>query len=408
MPTHGLDRMLAARLDELTQSGRLKGPESVICGVVRAGNGHGPRYLIECAGDTPYLRMNSNSYLGMALRSEVIKAEEAVAAACGTGPGAVRFISGTWSAHLALERRLADFHDREAAMLFSSAYATVMGLLPPLVTDKTAVISDELNHNCIINAIALARPAEKHIYKHLDMGELERALAAAARSCARAIVVTDGIFSMRGDHAPLDQIMKLVRAYDAEFAENAVVVVDDSHGVGAFGATGRGTEEYTGAAPADLLVATLGKAFGVNGGYVVGNGTVIRYLRETSPFYIYSNPITPSEAAAAHKAIDILDSPVGAAMLTHLRAMTARFKAGLVKLGFETLPGEHPIVPLMLRDTARTTALVAHLRRERILATGLNYPVVPKGDEEIRFQISADHMPADIDAALKALARFVA
>jgi glycine C-acetyltransferase len=202
--------------------------------------------------------------------------------------------------------------------------------------------------------------------------------------------------------------MKLVRTYDAEFAENAVVVVDDSHGVGAFGATGRGTEEYTGATPADLLVATLGKAFGVNGGYVVGNGTVIRYLRETSPFYIYSNPITPSEAAAAHKAIDILDSPAGAAMLTHLRAMTARFKAGLVKLGFETLPGEHPIVPLMLRDTARTTALVAHLRRERILATGLNYPVVPKGDEEIRFQISADHMPADIDAGLNALARFIA
>ncbi len=408
MPTHGLDRVLAARLDELTQSGRLKGPESVICGVVRARNGHGPRYLIEGAGDTPYLRMNSNSYLGMALRSEVIEAEEATAAACGTGPGAVRFISGTWSTHLALERRLAGFHHREAAILFSSAYATVMGLLPPLVTDKTAVISDELNHNCIINAIALARPAEKHIYKHLDMGELERALAAAAKSCARAIVVTDGIFSMRGDHVPLDQIMKLARAYDAGFAENVVVVVDDSHGVGAFGATGRGTEEYTGATPADFLVATLGKAFGVNGGYVVGNATVIRYLRETSPFYIYSNPITPSEAAAAHKAIDILDSPVGAAMLTHLRTMTARFKAGLVKLGFETLPGEHPIVPLMLRDTARTTALVAHLRRERILATGLNYPVVPKGDEEIRFQISADHMPADIDAALKALASFIA
>jgi glycine C-acetyltransferase len=143
--------------------------------------------------------MNSNSYLGLGLRSEIIEAEERSAATLGTGPGAVRFISGTWASHQALERRLAAFHDRPAAMLFSSAYATVMGALPPLVTDKTAVISDALNHNCIINAIALARPAEKHIYPHLDMGALEQALVAAARTCARAVIVTDGIFSMRGD-----------------------------------------------------------------------------------------------------------------------------------------------------------------------------------------------------------------
>jgi glycine C-acetyltransferase len=200
--------------------------------------------------------------------------------------------------------------------------------------------------------------------------------------------------------------MTLARAYDARFAEDVILVVDDSHGVGAFGATGRGTEEYTHAGPADLLVATLGKAFGVNGGYVVAEETIIRYLRETSPFYIYSNPITSAEAAAAHKAVDILDSPVGAAMLTHLRAMTARFKAGLITRGFETLAGEHPVVPLVLRDTGRTSAMVAHLRDHGILATSLNFPVVPKGDEEIRFQISADHTPDDIDAALDALARF--
>jgi glycine C-acetyltransferase len=268
------------------------------------------------------------------------------------------------------------------------------------------VISDALNHNCIINAIALARPAEKHVYRHLDLGELERALTAAAKSCTRAIVVTDGIFSMRGDHAPLEAIMALARQHDGAFAENAIVVVDDSHGVGAFGTTGRGTEEYCKAPPADLLVGTLGKAFGVNGGYVVADATIVRYLRETSPFYIYSNPITPPEAAAAHRAVDLVDSPTGAAMLTHLRAMTARFKDGLIRLGLETLPGEHPVVPLMLRDTARTAALVAHLRRSGILATGLNYPVVPKGDEEIRFQISADHTEGDIDAALEAVAGF--
>src|SRR5499427_10778892 len=356
MPIDELTRVLAARLEEMEGSGRLKGKEAVVSGVIGARAGHGPRYLIEGEGSRPFLRMNSNSYLGMALRPEVVEAEEQAAALHGTGPGAVRFISGTWSTHVALERRLARFHSRSDAILFSSAYAAMMGLNPPPVTEKTAVISDELNHNCIINAIALARPAEKHIYKHLDMSELERALGFAAKTCSRAIVVTDGIFSMRGDHAPLDRIMTLVRSYDASFAENVILVVDDSHGVGAFGATGRGTEEHTDAPPADLLVATLGKAFGVNGGYVVADDTIIRYLRETSPFYIYSNPITPAEAAAAIKAIDIVDSPSGAALLRHLRLMIARFKAGLLRLGFETLPGEHPVVPLLLRDTARTTA----------------------------------------------------
>jgi glycine C-acetyltransferase len=406
MPIHGLTKVLAARLADLEQSGRLKGKETVIRGMIPPRGNSGPRYLLEGEGDKPFLRMNSNSYLGMAVRSDIIAAEEKAAASYGTGPGAVRFISGTWAPHTALEQRLAAFHRRPAAMLFSSAYATVMGIIPPLVTDKTAVISDELNHNCIINAIALARPAEKRIYKHLDLGELERHIETVSKSCSRAIVVTDGIFSMRGDHAPLDRIMELARRYDGAFAENAIVVVDDSHGVGAFGETGRGTEEYTNSGAADLLVATLGKAFGVNGGYVVGDEIIVRYLRETSPFYIYSNPITPAEASAAHRAIDLVDSPAGISLLAHLRAMTARFKAGLGKLGLETLPGEHPVVPLMLRDTARTSALVAYLRREGILATGLNYPVVPRGDEEIRFQISADHTAADIDAALAALVRF--
>jgi len=406
MPIQGLSQALATKLDEMKQAGRLKGEEAVIRGLVAPVPGKGRRYLLEGEGEKPFLRMNSNNYLGLSFRAEVVAAEEEAVRRFGTGPGAVRFISGTWSPHPALERRLAQFHGREAAMLFGSAYATVLGILPALITDKTAVISDALNHNCIINAIALARPAQKHIYRHLDMAELEGSLAAAAKTCTRAIIVTDGIFSMRGDHAPLDRIMALAGKYDAAFPENAVVVVDDSHGVGAFGQTGRGTEEYTKSGAVDILVATLGKAFGVNGGYVTGAETLIRYLRETSACYVYSNPITPAEAAAAHEAVALVDGPVGLGLLTHLRAMTARFKAGLVTLGFETLPGEHPVVPLMLRDSARTAALVAHLRRHGILATGLNYPVVPKGEEEIRFQISADHVPADIAEALDALRSF--
>jgi glycine C-acetyltransferase len=406
MPTEALSKLLALRLDELERSGRAKGAESVITNVIPPRDGTGPRFLLAGEGDKPFLRLNSNSYLGMSFRAELMDAEELAVRKFGTGPGAVRFISGTWQPHVDLERRLAAFHGRDAAMIFSSAYATIMGVLPPLISDKTAVISDELNHNCIINAIALARPAEKRIYRHLDLGELDRHLTECAVGCSRAIVVTDGVFSMRGDHAPLDRIMELVRAHDAAYSENVMLVVDDSHGVGAFGRGGRGTEEVTNSGPADVLVATLGKSFGVNGGYVVGSDVLVRYLRETSPFYIYSNPITPAEASAAYKAIEILDGPEGRALLTHLHSMCARFRAGLARLGLETLPGQHPVVPLMLRDTARTSAMVAHLRRNGILATGLNYPVVPKGQEEIRFQISADHTEADIDAALAALGRF--
>ena len=406
MPTSRLTPLLETKLDALRQSGRFKGAETVVRGVLPPRDGRGPRYLLEGYGDRPFLRMNSNSYLGLSLDRAVIAAEEEVVRLYGTGPGAVRFISGTWAPHVALEARLAAFHGREAGMLFSSAYATVMGVLPPLITDKTAVISDALNHNCIINAISLARPTEKRIYQHLDLDELERHLAQAAKTSRRAIIVTDGVFSMRGDHAPLDEIMKLANAFDTLFPENVIVVADDSHGVGGFGETGRGTEEVSGGHRVDILVATLGKAFGVNGGYVVASDTIIGYLRETSPFYIYSNPITPGEAGAALAAVEIVDSPHGCQRLDRLRAMTARFREGLTRMGLETVAGQHPVVPLMVRDTDRTARLVAHLRANGILATGLGYPIVPKGDDEIRFQMCADHTPADIDEALGALEQF--
>ena len=406
MPFDRLESVLATELSELGGSGTLKGAEDVITCVVPAADGFGPRYNLAGEGDRSYLRMNSNSYLGMSLRRELIDAEEDAVRSFGTGPGAVRFISGSFISHVRLESRLADFHNRQAAMIFSSAYATTMGVLPALITQETAVISDELNHNCIINAMRLARPKKKYIYRHLDMQELESSLASAAEENRRAVIVTDGIFSMRGDHAPVDEINDLARKYDDRFKENVVVVVDDSHGVGAFGQTGRGTEEFTDAMPVDVLVATLGKALGVNGGYVVGSATLIQFLREKSAFYIYSNPITPAEAAAAHAAVDILDSDLGLSLLGHLRKMTARFESGLVEMGYETISGAHPVVPLMVRDTARTSALVAHLKDNGVLATGLNFPIVPKGDEEIRFQISADHTVADIDFSLEVLGSF--
>jgi len=397
MPIERLEQRLAEDLRSLRDSGRAKGKETIVTGVIPPADGKGPRYRLDGQGEKPFLRMNSNGYLGLAADREVMAAEEKAVRDMGTGPGAVRFISGTWAPHVALEERLARFHGRQAAMIFSSAYATIMGVLPSLITPETAVISDALNHNCIINAMRLARPKEKHVYEHLNLAELGDCLTKASAACDRAIIVTDGIFSMRGDHAPLDRIVEIARAHDNEFAENVIVVADDSHGVGAFGKTGRGTEEFTASPPVDILVATLGKAFGVNGGYVAANRTVIEFLRETSPFYIYSNPITCGEAAAALAAVDVVDSERG-------RAMTARFEAGLGQLGLETIPGEHPVVPLMVRDTEKTAALVQHLRENGILATGLNFPVVPKGDEEIRFQVSADHTEADIDEALTVLA----
>ncbi|MCD6237724.1 MAG: aminotransferase class I/II-fold pyridoxal phosphate-dependent enzyme, partial [Thermotogae bacterium] len=305
-----------------------------------------------------------------------------------------------------LEKKLAEFHNREAAMIFSSAYATVMGILSPLISKETVVISDELNHNCIINAVRLSRPKDKKIYKHNDINELESAIKEAIGNCKRVIVVTDGIFSMRGDHAPLPEIASLAEKYDSEFEEGIITIVDDSHGVGAIGETGRGTTEYTHEDRIDILVSTMGKALGVNGGYVVSDAKVIEFLRETAPFYIYSNPITVSEASAALKALEILDSDVGRKLLRHLHDMTKRFEQGLIDMGYEVIRGEHPVVPLMIRDTQKTSDLVHYLKENGILATGLNYPVVPKGDEEIRFQICADHTEYDIDYALGVLRKY--
>jgi len=339
MPLHRLTEVLRSHVSGLEEKGTAKGAESVVTKAIPPSGDRGPRFLLEGEGEKEFLRMNSNSYLGMSLRPEVMKAEEEGTARYGAGPGAVRFISGTYDVHTELERSLAAFHDREEAMIFSSAYATIMGTISPLVTKETALISDALNHNCIINAVRLSRPKEKVVYPHLDMASLEKSLVEFKGKVDRALVITDGIFSMRGDHAPMDEIMALASKHDDDYPENVVVVMDDSHGVGSFGESGRGTEEYTAAPQIDILVGTLGKAFGVNGGYVTSKAPLIRFLRESAPFYIYSNPITPGEAQAGLASLQLLDSPRGRELLVHLRALTKRFEDGLGKLGMETIPG---------------------------------------------------------------------
>jgi glycine C-acetyltransferase len=406
MSSSRFEAVLQIKYNNLKERGILKGEESVITGVRAATGEKGPRYFIKGYGDKEFIRMNSNSYLGMSLRPDVIEAEEIAAKQYGAGPGAVRFISGTFETHVKLEKKLARFHRREAAMIMSSAYATVMGTITPLIDEETMIISDELNHNCIINAIRLSRPKSQEVYRHRDMVDLEEKIAGAIGKGKRVLVITDGIFSMRGVFAPLNRIEEIVERYDCEFAEGILTVVDDSHGVGAFGTTGRGTEEYTGARGSPILIATLGKALGVNGGYVCASHMIIDYLRETAPFYVYSNPITPSEASAALKSLKILDSVEGHRLLEKLRTLTRRFERGCMDLGYEILESEHPIVPIMIRNTKKTADLVWFLREHGVLTTGLNYPVVPKGDEEIRCQIAADHTVYDIDYVLDLLRKF--
>jgi glycine C-acetyltransferase len=402
-----LEKALGTELDELFSKGTAKGKEDIFVGVKKPEGNKGPRYFLKGHGDKEFLRMNSNSYLGMSLEDNVINAEDEASREFGVGPGAVRFINGTFKPHRDLEKKLAEFHEREDAMIYSAAYATMIGVFAAMTSKETIIISDELNHNCIINAIRLSRPLEKKIYKHNDMEQLEQFIKESIGSDAkRLLIVTDGIFSMRGDYAKVDKIVAFARKYESEFPEGIVVMVDDSHGVGAFGETGRGVEEYTEAGKVDVLIGTLGKAFGVNGGYVVSSETVTRFLREKAITYIYSNPITVGESAATLKVLEFLDSEAGRERLKYLRKLTKQFEDGLKSLDFEIIESEHPIVPLMVRDTQKTTDIVNFLKDNGVLATGLNFPVVPQGDQTIRFQVNGNHTEYDIEFALSVLADY--
>jgi len=405
MAINKIEKIFENQILELEKNGTNKGKEDIINKVLKPTEERGPRYLLKGYGAKNFIRMNSNSYLGMALRDKIIKAEEEATENFGAGPGAVRFINGTYSFHRDLEKTIARFHSREDAMIFSSAYMTTIGVLTSIITGETVVISDELNHNCIINAIKISRPLDKKVYKHLDYNELEQILKEFGGKAKRAVVVTDGIFSMRGDNADFSKIMEIADKYDDKYEENIIVVADDSHGVGAYGETGRGTEEYTGK-KVDILIGTLGKAFGVNGGYATSSEKVIRYLKEKAITYIYSNPITVGEAAAAKAAIEMMESDKGKEILKHLRYLTKKFEKGVVDLGFEIIESDHPIVPLLIRDTKKTKKLVKFLKENGVLATGLAYPVVPKGDETIRFQINADMKEQDIDYVLGVLKKY--
>ena len=402
-----LDRLNAALVKEvagLEQEGRAKAPERVIVGYVPPTGDRGPRYRLR-GSDREFIRMNSNSYLSLSHHPALIEAADHACRAFGTGPGAVRFIDGTSAPHAELEARIARFVGRPAARVFNSAYTSVLGLGLTLSGPDTYWIGDELNHNCIIRAMRIANVAkeQREIFRHNDVDDLRRKLERVPKGVGRVVVIFDGIFSMRGDHAPLDGIARLVAEHDGRFRDGVTTVMDDSHGIGAYGRTGRGTEEHCGAR-ADIVVGTFGKAFGVNGGFVAGSAELIEAVRQKADTYIYTNPLGAADGAAAVTAVEIADGPEGRERLANLNARTDQFRQGLAALGLESIPGPHPIVPLLVRDTQRTRAVVRGLYDRGILAVGLTFPVVPKGDETIRLQITAAHTKADIDQVLAALA----
>lgn len=406
MSLDALDRALELELAALNAEGRAKPPERVIVGYIPPQGDRGPRYRLK-GSVQEFIRMNSNSYLSLAHHSGVMRAAEEATLALGVGPGAVRFIDGTFSYHVALEEGIARFVGKPAAKIFNSAYTANCGLALAISNSKTYWIGDQLNHNSIIRAMRIANvPSEnKAIYAHNDMDHLRKCLEEVPAGMERVMVIFDGVFSMRGDAAPIDRIAAISSAFSEKFRDGVVTVVDDSHGIGAYGATGRGTAEHTGAQP-DIIIGTFGKAFGANGGFIAASPTLIEAVRQRADTYIYTNPLSVADCAAATQALAICDGAEGRQRLAHLREMTLRFRRGVESLGWQTIPGPHPIVPLLVRDTAQTHRLVKHLFDHGILAVGLSFPVVPRGDETIRFQVNAAHTGDDIDHVVDSLSGF--
>jgi glycine C-acetyltransferase len=405
MSTVNLDHALMQEIEALQEEGRAKAPERIIVDYIPAAGKKGPRYILKGL-NRQFIRMNSNSYLSLSNHHDMIEAADEATKKFGVGPGAVRFIDGTFSYHVALEERIARFLGKPAAKIFNSAYTSNCGLALAIGNKQTHWIGDELNHNSIIRAMRIANvPAErKGIYRHNDMVALKQCLDEVPEEVERVVIIFDGVFSMRGDYAPIDRIRKIAEPYDKNLQDGILTVVDDSHGIGAYGKTGRGTAEYTGALP-DVIVGTFGKAFGVNGGFVAASNVIIEAIRQKADTYIYTNPLGVADCAAAIKALDICDSQEGLERLRNLHERIQQFRRGIDSLGLESIPGPHAVVPLMVRDTKKTHRMVKSLFDNGVLVVGLTFPVVPRGDETIRFQLNAAHTRWDVDYVLDVLSR---
>ena len=354
---------------------------------------------IRVAGGQEVLNLCANNYLGLADHPAVIAAAKAALDRWGFGLASVRFICGTQSIHKELEARLSAFLGTEDTILYSSCFDANGGLFETLLGPEDAVISDELNHASIIDGIRLCK-ARRLRYRNRDLDELEARLREAS-DARRRLIATDGVFSMDGYVAPLRAICDLADRY------GAMVMIDDSHAVGIVGPTGRGTHELHGVIDrVDIITGTLGKALGgASGGYTSGRREIVALLRQRSRPYLFSNTVAPPIVAAALTVLDLLST--SDELRARLRSNTALFRAEMAALGFDILPGDHPIVPVMLGDARLATRLADRLLEKGVYVIGFSYPVVPHGQARIRAQVSAAHDPADLRraAALFAEAR---
>jgi glycine C-acetyltransferase len=348
--------------------------------------GAGPEVLNLCA----------NNYLGLADHPALIEAAKAALDRWGYGLSSVRFICGTQEIHKELESGISAFLGTEDTILYSSCFDANGGLFETLLGEEDAVISDELNHASIIDGIRLSK-AQRLRYRNRDMNDLEEQLRAAA-GARRLLIATDGVFSMDGYLAPLKDICDLAERY------KALVMVDDSHAVGFVGPSGRGTPELHGVMDrVDIITGTLGKALGgASGGYTSGRREIVSLLRQRSRPYLFSNTIAPPIVAASLKALDLLTYSDD--LRARLRANTALFRGQMTALGFDILPGDHPIVPVMLGDATRATQLADRLLEKGVYVIAFSYPVVPQGKARIRTQVSAAHSDSDLRAAAEAFA----
>ncbi|NLP59715.1 glycine C-acetyltransferase [Paraburkholderia sacchari] len=347
------------------------------------------------------LNFCANNYLGLANDARLIAAAKDGLDRDGFGMASVRFICGTQTVHKQLESALAAFLQTEDCILYSSCFDANGGLFETLLGEEDAIISDELNHASIIDGVRLSK-ARRYRYKNNDLTDLEAKLREADAAGARyKLIATDGVFSMDGIIADLKGICDLADRY------GALVMVDDSHAVGFIGAHGRGTPEHCGVAQrVDIITGTLGKALGgASGGYVAAKKEVIELLRQRSRPYLFSNTLTPSIAAASLAVLELIASDEGAQLRARVQANGAHFRREMSALGFTLVPGEHPIIPVMLGDARVAAQMAEALLQEGVYVIGFSYPVVPKGRARIRTQMSAAHTPEQIDRAVAAFAR---
>lgn len=338
--------------------------------------------------------MCANNYLGLSSNKEVVEAAKSALETHGFGMSSVRFICGTQDIHKELEQRIADFYQTEDTILYAAAFDANGGLFEPLFGPEDAIISDELNHASIIDGVRLCK-AQRFRYKHSDMLDLEAQLI-KSKGLRNKIIVTDGVFSMDGDIAKMNEICDLADKYEA------MVMTDECHSAGFIGKTGRGVPEYHNVMDrVDIITGTLGKALGgAMGGYTTGKKEIIEMLRQKSRPYLFSNSLAPSIVGAANKVFEIIGN--NTQLRDKLEENTKYFKSKIISAGFDVKQGDSPIVPIMLYDAALSQDFANMLLKEGVYAVGFFYPVVPKGQARIRTQISAAHTLEHLDKAVNA------